>query len=406
MSDEAGTEAATHQGHVRQINQDAYLARPEIGLWAVADGIGGMAHGEKASRAIVNALAGVMQEGTAGDLIATVDTCLTRVNDDLRWEAQMGVSTTMIGSTVVVLLIEGARFTCLWAGDSRLYRLRAGVLELLTSDHTPIQEMIDAGLMEYGSAIGHPLDHIVNRAVGTEAHFALDCTSGATEPDDVFLLCTDGLTKSLEEAAIGWLLGAGDRKNRAQHLVDAALQAGASDNITAVVVGQRTGAVQHAADKHPDPAAPLRCPPETVSRKPARSRARASSASARLATFGLVLSAAVAMLAVDLQLPKLWLSGLWLPSLWPVTDDMAVGGTNALSLQSRLAFLIFAELLLLLGVLLAALGQRRLLPVAVAALLLGLASAVPIFTASADLRAMISHLNLPSLPVPAFTNSH
>jgi len=223
-----------------------FLVRPEIGLFVVADGMGGLAHGEKASQAVIDGLSG---SPPASALDAWVAQCLTTVNDDLLWEAEMG-TTPMMGSTVVALLVGQGRFTCLWAGDSRAYRLRASHLEQLTIDHTPIQEMIDAGVV----AANFPADdvtehaslaHLVTRAVGTERRFVPGRHCGRADPGDVFLLCTDGLTKTVADMSIGALLARSDSHGAALRLVNAAIAAGGPDNVTALVA--RIGAGSDAA---------------------------------------------------------------------------------------------------------------------------------------------------------------
>lgn len=241
----AACEAVSHRGLVRPRNQDMFLVRPKIGLFVVADGMGGLAHGERASQAVIDGLSG---SPPASALDAWVAQCLTRVNDDLLWEAEMETA-GMMGSTVVALLVGQGRFTCLWAGDSRAYRLRAGYLEQLTIDHTPIQEMIDAGVAETDLLAGDlteraSLAHLVTRAVGTERRFVPGRNCGRAELGDVFLLCTDGLTKTVADASIGALLAERDSHGAALRLVTAAIEAGGPDNVTALVA--RIGATSDA----------------------------------------------------------------------------------------------------------------------------------------------------------------
>jgi serine/threonine protein phosphatase PrpC len=232
-----GAAYATHPGRVRTHNEDSYLALSEIGLWAVADGMGGHEMGAAASCAITDALRHLVATKTPV-LGRTVRMLLETVNDDLRFRAAMFGSDRLVGSTVVVLLVTGDAFTCLWAGDSRLYRLRYGVLEQMTEDHTPRRAMVEAGVLSPDRAASHSLDNLVSRAVGAHPELSLEETTGDCGPGDVFLLCSDGLTKVVDDATIADILSQADLTAAPQRLVDAALAAGAPDNITALVVAR------------------------------------------------------------------------------------------------------------------------------------------------------------------------
>lgn len=227
----ANSAAATHQGLRRTINQDAFLDRPDIALWAVADGVGGLAAGEKASRAVIDALAAI----DGGDDIAEkIVISLHRANYDLRLEALIG-DQGIAASTVVVFATDKAQrnFTCLWVGDSRLYRLRAGVLEQITRDHTPQAQFRNAGHSGLPAA---PPANALSRAIGSEENLDVEEVSGAIKPGDLFLLCTDGLSKPVAANHIGRLLATDETASVPENLIDAALNAGGPDNVTAVVV--------------------------------------------------------------------------------------------------------------------------------------------------------------------------
>jgi protein phosphatase len=209
--------ARTDVGLVRSRNEDAFLAQPERGLWAVADGMGGHAFGDVASRAVVDALATL---GTASSLPALVEAArakLSKVNLELRANAQAR-RVPMIGSTVVVLLAHGAEMACLWAGDSRIYLCRDGQLRQLTQDHS------------------QPDSNMITRAVGAADVLELDLKTVIARDGDVFLLCSDGLSNPVDDPAIQDLLASGDCAHAAQELVEQARNNGGRDNITAVVV--------------------------------------------------------------------------------------------------------------------------------------------------------------------------
>src|SRR5262249_44800641 len=152
--------AATHVGAVRQRNEDAALDRGEIGLWAVADGMGGHAGGEVASQCVVESLQAIAPPTDPGTFLAEVRARLTEAIAKLLDEsARRGRS--VIGSTVVVLLAHGAFFAVLWAGDSRVYRLRNGALQQLTRDHSQIWELIEAGILDPATAEKHAAANVI-----------------------------------------------------------------------------------------------------------------------------------------------------------------------------------------------------------------------------------------------------
>ncbi len=221
--------AATHCGFRRRNNQDAILNRPDMDLWAVADGVGGFGGGETASRIVIEVLERFEPSEDYGDDIAIL---LATANRELRLQAVVD-GTGTIASTVVALVTNRSqqRFTCLWVGDSRLYRLRGRDLLQITKDHTPLQEI------GQGARLSNPkLQNALSRAIGSEEALDVGRVDGAIEPGDIFLLCTDGLSKPVNLRQISSLLSTGTTALAAQYLVDAALAAGGPDNVSAIVV--------------------------------------------------------------------------------------------------------------------------------------------------------------------------
>jgi protein phosphatase/serine/threonine-protein phosphatase Stp1 len=139
-----------------------------------------------------------------------------------------------MATTLVALLARGGHYACLWAGDSRAYLLRDGKLMRLTRDHSLVQELVDQGLLAADQAESHPQANIITRAVGAQGELELDKISARIAPGDLFLLCSDGLFKALEEAEIASLLASGKGP---EALLAAALARGARDNVTALAVG-------------------------------------------------------------------------------------------------------------------------------------------------------------------------
>lgn len=221
---------ATHAGAVRPRNEDAFVDRADIGLWAVADGAGGHGAGDVASSAIAAALEELPAGLSAAELLAQVRLRLGAVHADLRARAATG---RIIASTVVVLLARGGHYALLWAGDSRAYLLRDGRLERLTRDHSVVQEMVEGGLIDAAEAESHPQANVITRAVGADGELELEKASARVAPGDAFLLCSDGLFKALSEEEIARLLSAGEGP---EGLVTAAVAGGARDNVTAVLV--------------------------------------------------------------------------------------------------------------------------------------------------------------------------
>jgi serine/threonine-protein phosphatase Stp1 len=182
---------------------------------------------------VCDALA-TIQPGLSGDqMLAEVRERLQTVHHDLMVRAAGGT----IASTVVVLIVAGPYFACLWAGDSRVYLLHDGLLRRLTRDHSLVQAMVDDGHLTEAEAENHPRANVITRAVGAgEGDLALDKVVGEVRAGDRFLLCSDGLTKAVDEAELAALLGLPDEVSPAEFLVKAALARDATDNITAVTV--------------------------------------------------------------------------------------------------------------------------------------------------------------------------
>lgn len=223
--------AVTHPGAVRPHNEDAMVCRPDAGLYAVADGAGGHQAGDVASAMIADTLASLPAALPPDQALQQVRLRLAAVHDALRERAAPG---SIIASTVVVLLIRNGYFVCLWAGDSRAYRLRHGRLEAMTKDHSLVQDMVDRGALTEEEAERHPQANIITRAVGAgDDPLVLDKVTGPVEPGDRFLLCSDGLCKTLDRATLAHLT---IEPEPAERLVAAALAAGVRDNVTAVVV--------------------------------------------------------------------------------------------------------------------------------------------------------------------------
>ena len=226
--------ARTHQGLVRNHNEDSYCAKESQGLWAVADGMGGHEGGDFASAALVEKLDEVELARDFDAAREQVTEAIRKANRAILVEAKKRKK--QMGSTIVALLVQGERYAILWVGDSRAYLLRDGDFGQLTRDHTQVQEMVDRGILSPQDAIGHPMGHILSRAVGVRDEVDVDQVTGEILPGDVLLLCSDGLHGYVDEHDIARLLARGSPERASEQLVDLTLANGAPDNVTVVAV--------------------------------------------------------------------------------------------------------------------------------------------------------------------------
>lgn len=224
----------THTGYRRAANEDSYLA--DVPLFAVADGMGGHAHGERASDAVVRRL----QASVDGDFIepgAIID-ALNLATWDIHQldEADHGIGTTVTGAA---LSLDGARavMTVFNVGDSRVYRFIGNELHQVTTDHSIVQEMVDAGQLTSEQAESHPDANVITRAIGFSVEPEVDLTQLELQTGLRLLLCSDGLTKEVPLERLRLHLAARlSARETANALVDAALAQGGRDNITVIVV--------------------------------------------------------------------------------------------------------------------------------------------------------------------------
>ncbi len=251
--------AATHPGLRREGNEDASCIRADLGLYVVADGMGGHAAGEVASRLAVETIESVIHDTRLADLSSTwpfpYDTDLTLDGNRLKaafqlanrkLTAAMGNNDDLRGmaTTAVAVLITPQGTTAAHVGDSRAYRLRAGVLTALTQDHSWVNEQVRAGLMSDADARRHPWRNVVTRAITGGDDPEPELSPLVLEAGDRLLLCSDGLSSVCANDQIASLLAA-DRPlaEICASLIDAANDAGGPDNITVVLIE-----VERAAD--------------------------------------------------------------------------------------------------------------------------------------------------------------
>jgi PPM family protein phosphatase len=224
--------ALSHAGRKRRHNEDSYVVQPP--LFAVADGMGGAKAGEIASSLAAAALQESDGNGTTGE--ARVAALIEEANRRVFRRASEDTEASGMGTTMTVALVEGDRIAIGHVGDSRAYLIRNGRLEQLTDDHSLVAELVRSGKLTPEEAETHPQRSVITRAVGTEPDVDVDTFSIEGEPEDVFLICSDGLTDMVDEETI---LDAVERnrpdlKAAAKELVNAANRGGGEDNITVV----------------------------------------------------------------------------------------------------------------------------------------------------------------------------
>ncbi|KJJ97581.1 MULTISPECIES: PP2C family serine/threonine-protein phosphatase [Pseudomonas] len=232
--------ARTDPGKVRARNEDAFLDCPEQGLWVVADGMGGHQRGDVASQLIVASLAELPAQGGFDERVKGLRQCLHWLNRRLGQELTVTAERhdSIMGSTVVALLLEGNRAACIWAGDSRCYLWRGQRLYQLSRDHSLQQQLIDEQQMSVEQARAHPAANALTRAVGASEQLTLEVLELQVYPGDAFLLCSDGLYQGLSSDALGNALSLASPHVALQRLLDGALRGSARDNMTAVVIRQ------------------------------------------------------------------------------------------------------------------------------------------------------------------------
>lgn len=228
--------ARTHVGHKRKINEDAVLACPDRRMWAVADGMGGHQAGDVASALVVDMLANISDPSSFENHLGKAIGAIENANAALVSLARGSGHDRTIGSTVVGLVAEEDRFSCFWVGDSRAYRVRDGLVDQLTKDHSLVQELVDAGMLDPAEAENHPNANVVTRAVGAVETVRVDTKDGDLRPGDVLLLSSDGLTRLVQPSEIGAALVMSSPELAADRLLDLALERGAPDNVSFIIV--------------------------------------------------------------------------------------------------------------------------------------------------------------------------
>ena len=244
--------AHTDVGPVRDQNEDSLLVDMDNSMFIVADGMGGHAAGEVASAMAVEIIHDILlgdydpEETRLVRDIEIVDSsdelrerlryAMNQASISIRRESLARPDTREMGTTAVVMVLDGEQAHFAHVGDSRAYLFREGRLTRLTRDHTVVQQEIDAGRLTPELARVMPTKHILTQSVGFHGPVEPDTATRLVEPGDIYVLCSDGLTDPLDDAALTGIMSSHSSEELAEALVEAALAANGEDNITAIVV--------------------------------------------------------------------------------------------------------------------------------------------------------------------------
>ncbi|HEX3422683.1 MAG TPA: protein phosphatase 2C domain-containing protein [Sphingomicrobium sp.] len=225
----------TNVGLKRSINEDSILVETDRGLWAVADGMGGHEAGEIASTMVTDALRCLPELQDLDELARQAVETLRQVNGELITLARSGGRKQTIGTTIVGLAITDGAFRCFWMGDSRAYLLRDGEIGRVTHDHSLVQNLVDAGMLNADEAETHENANLITRAVGVGEDCEVDIVSGEVRPGDQFVLASDGLTRVVRDQELADELQRGSPDEVADRLIETVLSRGAPDNVSVII---------------------------------------------------------------------------------------------------------------------------------------------------------------------------
>ena len=230
----------TDMGLKRQNNEDVFLVNPELDFCLAADGMGGAAAGEVASEIFAKAALEIFSTNrirSEKETLYQVQKAYNTANKTILEHVLAHPDHRGMGCTAELVAFFEESFILGHIGDSRTYRLRDGMLEQLTEDHTLVQQQFQEGLISQDEIRNHPMRHVIFRAVGIKEEMTIDLLKGKTRPDDLFLLCSDGLSDMLEDQQIHEILCADtDIEHKTENLIESAKAAGGLDNITVVLV--------------------------------------------------------------------------------------------------------------------------------------------------------------------------
>ncbi len=226
----------THKGNVRQYNEDSFIARDDICLWTVADGMGGHEAGDVASQLIVEMLQQVSGHANLSSYVDLIDDTLIEANQRLRTLSKENYNNHTVGSTVVSFIATDRHIAYLWAGDSRVYRIRDRQIKQLTRDHSEVQNMVDQGLLMADEAEAHPAANVITRAMGAADSLFLSVGIDETLHGDIYIVCSDGLYRDISDQELFQIARQQDVEKICNDMMQLALSREAKDNITTIIL--------------------------------------------------------------------------------------------------------------------------------------------------------------------------
>ena len=236
--------AKTHKGNVRKLNEDAvYIPEDKDGFFAIlADGMGGHNAGDVASSLIVSSVISYFSDiDTTSVTEELVEDALCHANTLVWNESRANVNRKGMGSTATIAVFAAAKAYIGQVGDSRAYLYHGGMISQITTDHSYVQMLLDKGLIDKEEAACHPQKNIITRAVGTDKDVEVDVFTVELQPGDLILLCSDGLSNAVSDDEMADILSC-DVQNASERLIQAALDNGGTDNISAVIAVYSGGA--------------------------------------------------------------------------------------------------------------------------------------------------------------------
>lgn len=233
--------AVTHRGKKRDVNQDAYYADNDKGIFVVADGMGGYKAGDVASKMAIDEVIKHMEDTPSE---ASLKRAILKANHAVYLSSHEEPSYSGMGTTMTLCCHDHDKWWFAQVGDSRAYLYRDGKLEQITHDHSLVQALLDSGSISEEESKKHPERHVITRAIGTSLDIDVDAFERMAYDEDIILLCSDGLLRHVDDEEIRKVLSSIAIENVADHLLALTLERGASDNVT-ILVTKLTGGPAH-----------------------------------------------------------------------------------------------------------------------------------------------------------------
>lgn len=228
--------SASQKGHYHQTNEDSVLLADNVGFWSIADGMGGHDEGQLASCTLVTNLKQLDRRQYFPLNVVQINQCIQFTNQQLQTNSLKLSSNAVMGTTLALLLFDNQKIHCIWAGDSRIYRLRDKKLEQLTYDHTQLNDLQRAGLIQPTQIPQHSSANKVTRAIGIAPSVDLEHVTEELQHRDIFILCSDGLTRAIDNSNIESLITNESIDDMPKKLITAVSEKGLEDDTSVISV--------------------------------------------------------------------------------------------------------------------------------------------------------------------------